>query len=339
MKFTIVGAGNTGHAISAYLAAQNADCVLYTRSAEKAAAINSSGITATGSLSGTYHVQATACLAEAVKDSDCVIVMTQANAHRSVAESLQPLLTNGQTVIIFNSNWGALEFVQVLGRDIQEKHLVVAETSAQLFVASSPAPGQVHMSTKAKIGIAASDPQQTAPLIERLSAFFPQLQPVASIVETTMATTNPVIHVPITVFNAARVENGQQFLFYGDGASQAAVSLIVNIDKERIAVARALGCHIDDVLTSINSFWPQKHDNLLDALTKNETYLRAVGPKTFQHRYLTEDVPFGIAPIAQLGALFGVDTPHTNALLGYLRCILPDEIVGNKLSFSRDDFC
>lgn len=339
MKFAIIGAGNTGHAVSAYLAAQNADCVLYTRDAAKAEIINHNGITADGSLDGTFSLKATACLSDAVEGCDCIIVMTQANAHRAVAESLKPVLAEGQTIIIFNSNWGALEFVQVLGSDIAAKHLVVAETSAQLFVASSPVPGQVHMSTKAKVGIAASDSSKTASLIHRFSSFFPQFEPAASIVETTMSTTNPVIHVPITVFNIARVENGQHFMFYGEGVSQAAVNLIVNIDKERIAVAKAIGCNINDVLTGINSFWPQKHDNLFDALTKNETYLRSVGPKTLNHRYLTEDVPFGIAPIAQIGRLFGVKTPHTDALLGYLNCILPAEIVGNKLSFSRDDFC
>ena len=44
MKFAIVGAGNTGHAISAYLADKNAGCVLYTRSEAKAAVIQENGI-------------------------------------------------------------------------------------------------------------------------------------------------------------------------------------------------------------------------------------------------------------------------------------------------------
>lgn len=339
MKFAIVGAGNTGHAISAYLADKNAGCVLYTRSEAKAAVIQENGITATGGLNGTYPVRATARLDEAVNGADCIIVTTQANAHRTVAEQLKPLLTEGQAVVIFNSNWGAMEFVQVLGDDIRSKNLVVAETSAQLFVASSPKPGQVNMSIKAKVGVAASDPAQTRPLIDRLSGFFPQFQPVDSIIETTMATTNPVIHVPITVFNLARIENAQPFTFYGEGASRAAVDLIVRIDKERIAVAKAIGCEIDDVLTGINSFWPQKHDNLFDALTKNETYLRAVGPKTLNHRYLTEDVPFGIAPIAQIGRLFGVETPYTDALLSYLDHALPAELIASTLTFRKEDFC
>lgn len=338
MKFAIIGAGNTGHALCAYLAEQKADCTLYTRSEAKAALLNASGITATGSLNAVYAVRADHELERAIRGADCILVTTQANAHRAVAAALKPIVTRGQSILVFNSNWGAMEFVQVFGSDAAEKELTIAETSAQLFVASSPTAGQVHMSIKTKIAVAASDPAKTLPLVEALTPVFPQFYPAASIIETTMSTTNPVIHVPITLLNAARVENAQPFLFYADGASHAAVDLITNIDRERIAVARALGCIIDDVLTGINSFWPTKYDNLFDALTKNETYRRAAGPKALNHRYLTEDIPFGIAPIAQIGRLFRIETPYTDALLHFADHILPAAYIKSDLQFCREDF-
>lgn len=338
MKFAIIGAGNTGHAISAYLASKNAEVTLYTRDPAKAKLICAKGITSEGGVNGTFPVKATADLADAVNDVEYIIIMTRANAHREIAVNLKPLISSGQTVIVFNSNWGALEFVQVLKEDVTCRNLTIAETSAQLFIANSPEPGVVRMNVKAEVGIAASDISKTAGLVETLSGFFPQFKVARSIIETTMATTNPVIHVPITIFNACRVENAQPFLFYTEGVSHKAIDLILKIDQERIAVAKALGFKIDDVLTGINSFWPIKYDNLFDALTKNESYQKTVGPKSLDHRFITEDVPFGIAPISRVGKLYKIPTPYTDALLNYLEHVLPRAFVECKLSFSKEDF-
>ncbi len=338
MKFAVIGAGNTGHAVSAYLASKGAACTLYTRSAEKADILNRGGITAEGDLDGNFPVRATTSEHEALDGAEYVIIMTTANAHRAVAEQFRPYFLPGQKIIVFNSNWGALEFKQVLGGDIAEKHLVVSETSAQLFISKSKAPGHVHVKIKSQTAVAATDPAETAPLVAALKDIFPQFTTASSIVETTMSTTNPVIHVPIMLFNAARAENAQPFLFYAEGASHAAVDLVVHLDQERIAVARALGCDIPDILTGINSFWTIKYDTLYDALTKNETYQHSVGPQTLNHRYLTEDVPFGIDPIRQIGDLLGVETPYTDALMAFLRCAFSENIVGTRTKFCREDF-
>ncbi len=338
MKITIVGAGNTGHALAAYLAQRGCTPVLATRSAEKSAAINENGITAEGAIQGNFRVPSTTSLAEAVQGAALVAVMTTANAHRAVARQLAPLLTDGQSILVFNSNWGAFEFAQVLGGDIAAKNLTVAETAAQLFVATSGGPGHVNVSVKEKISVAATDPAKTAPLLAAIGGVFPQFEEGGSIIETTISTTNPVIHVPISLANIARIENAQEFRFYGDGVSKAGVELILKIDEERVAVARALGCEIDDVLTVINSFWEKKHDNLFDALTKNETYLRAMGPKSLTHRYFTEDVPFGIAPVAQIGRLYGVETPYTDALLDILYKLAGQGLAGTGVSFRKEDF-
>jgi len=338
LKYAIIGAGNTGHAVSAYLCNLGEDCTLFTRNQVKADEINREGITSKGSVTGIFHLKATSDLADAIQGADIIIVMTTANAHRDVATKLKQVVTDNQKIIIFNGNWGAFQFFKILGDDIKRKGLTVAETSAQLFLANSPEPGKVTLTLKEKVMLSATSPVQTEEIIQQTRHVFPQFEKASSIFETTMSSTNPVIHVPITLLNLARVENEQAFKFYGEGASRTAVKLILDIDQERVKVAKALGCDTKDVLTGINSFWEIKHDNLFDALTKNETYLKSMGPKALNHRYITEDVPFGVAPIAQVGNLFGVSTPHTQNLIDMLKNLVNDELLNDGIEFRMEDF-
>ena len=338
MKFTIIGGGNVGQAAAAYLTSRGGECVINTRDAQKAEIINRIGITAEGVVNGNYRVNVTTDMQKAIIDSDIIIIMTIANAHKEVASRLKPFLTQNQKVLIFNSNWGAFEFKQVLGEAIQLKNLTIAETGAQLFIATSKKPGYVNVNMKSKIYVSAIDSDETQQLLDDLTEYFPQFEKADSIIETTISTTNPVIHVPIALLNAVRIENNQTFLFYGEGVSKGSINLILNLDKERIAVADALGCKIDDVLTVINSFWDIKHDNLFDALTKNSSYIKGNGPTTLNHRYLTEDVPYGIAPISKIGKLFGIETPYTDSLLALIRCVVGTELVDGGISFLKEDF-
>jgi len=40
-----------------------------------------------------------------------------------------------------------------------------------------------------------------------------------------------------------------------------------------------------------------------------------VAPPSLAHRYLDEDIPFGLVPLAHLGRLAGVPTPTMDALI------------------------
>ncbi|MCI2059235.1 MAG: NAD/NADP octopine/nopaline dehydrogenase family protein [Oscillibacter sp.] len=337
MKFAVIGAGNTGHAVSAYLAHMGADVCLYTRSSEKAELINRIGITASGSVEGTYRIACTSDLAAAVKAAGCIVLTTTADVHHQVLEQLKPLLERDQKILITNANWGAFEGKLILGDDIREKNLWVAETSSQLCVASSKDVGSVTLSLKSGILLAATEKKNSQPFVEWLKPYIPGLSAGGNIVMTTLCSTNPVIHVPITVLNAVRTENGEPYKFYGNGISPLTVRYIEKIDAERVAVARSLGVEITDILTGINSFWPVKHDNLFDALHENEVYQRSMGPKSFNFRYITEDIPYGIAPVCKIGRLHGVDTPYTEALVRFASLLIGRDFMAEGVSFRKGD--
>ena len=77
------------------------------------------------------------------------------------------------------------------------------------------------------------------------------------------------------------------------------------VGDERDAVLKAFGIKP----SARGSFYEQNKDA---AWTRDPC---EVGPPDLRHRYISEDVPFGLVPLAWLGDLAGVSTPISDAMI------------------------
>jgi opine dehydrogenase len=316
MKFTVIGAGNIGMATCAYLSNLGCDVTLFTRNENKAAKLRSEGLNSEGRITDHFNMKAYSNYEETLRDAEYVLITTLANNHLDVFKAMKPYLKKGQKIIIFNGNWGALEAKEYYKDFLKENEIIVAETGAMLLMANAYEIGKVNvLGIKNQITISTINPKDVDIVINDCRDIFPQFKRTSSIYETSLSSTNPVIHVPLTVFNLARIEEGHDFSFYGEGVSKAAIGYIEAIDKERIAIAKKLGFTCPSILESINSFFDIKHDNLYDALNKNETYIKGKAPKSLSHRYITEDIPYGIVPIVKLGKVLDMDIKYSEAIV------------------------
>lgn len=159
MKFTVLGMGKTGHTVCAYLLQQGQTVTAWDRDAQKLAVLEQSGIRVSGALEGHFPIHTESSLADAVADSKYIIlVMTTADGHKPVAERLQGLLQPGQRIIVFNCNWGAYEFDQVLHDELREKQILVGETGGMLLLSNLSWTGGVLPALYQKENVARSDP-------------------------------------------------------------------------------------------------------------------------------------------------------------------------------------
>ena len=318
MRFAVIGAGNTGKAVTAYLKKEGQEVVLYCRNAQLAQQL-CQGLTAQGAVEGKFEVKATSDLAEAVRGAQVILVQTVASGHAPVAQALKGLLEPGQIILIFNGNWGAAEFAAILGQEAKEKGVAICETGAQLFLCASPSPVSVDVKTiKQGIALACTEASRTGEVIETLKEAFPQLTAGKNVVDTSLNGSNPVVHGPIATFNITRLENGEDYTLFGTALPQKTVEYIEHIDAERCAVAQAVGVEGISVLDILNSFWPDKKTSVYGALKENKAYEATPGPKSLKHRYLDEDLPYGLVPLVRLGDIYGVDTPYLDALIRVL---------------------
>ncbi|MEG0368608.1 MAG: NAD/NADP octopine/nopaline dehydrogenase family protein [Hungatella sp.] len=314
-NITVIGTGRTARAMVAYLGKQGRAVTIYGRNKQVLEDFADHGIEVTGFCQGHYYPQVEVQMKDAVKDAEIILVMTVASAHRSIAQQLAGNLQNGQCILIFNGNWGACEFYQILQKELEEKQVIVAETGSMLFLADYIGDKCHIKSVKKELAVAAIPAYAVWDIVKKMKFLFPQLVPQSNVVETSFNNSNPIIHAPLTLFNITRMEQGEDYYFYGEGATRSTIGFVERIDEERCAVMHAMGIKPQRCVDIINSFWPEKYEGLYDAIKNNKLYLSGKGPTTLNHRYLTEDLPFGIVPIALLGKEYKVSTPCVDNLL------------------------
>lgn len=288
-----------------------------------------------GALEGHFPIHTESSLADAVADSKYILVMTTADGHKPVAERLRGLLQPGQRIIVFNCNWGAYELDQVLHDELREKQILVGETGGMLLLSNLSRTGECFLrSIKKKMSLAAIPAAESERLAAELRPVFPQFQPAVSVFETSLNATNPILHAPLDLFSLARIDKGESYYLYADGATPVSVGYIEKIDAERMAVIRAMGIHGQSCLEIVNDAWSASYTDLLEGLLDVKAYKTSMGPPSTHYRHFTEDLPYGICPIQKLGRRYGVPTPYTDAILTIYALALDLDLAASAPDFS-----
>ena len=154
-------------------------------------------------------------------------------------------------------------------------------------------------------------------LLDVFRRWFPELS-AASLAETTLSNTNNLIHPPILLVNAARSEKGETYLFYRQGVTDAASRLIHGIDQERLELLKALDQPPVPVTVWMRRYYGDQGldgENIGQMLTGLRSLAGSRGPETLHHRYVSEDVAYGLAPMEELAHRFDVATPLMSSLI------------------------
>ena len=122
------------------------------------------------------------------------------------------------------------------------------------------------------------------------------------------------------VMNAGRVETGKRFSFYTEGMSTCVCRVMEQMDTERLAVCKKWGYNLisefEDALANY-SLDRTKYTDLHDIFSKHPVYTKmgADSPLSVTHRYVTEDIPYLLVPLSEMGKLAGVPTPTIDSII------------------------
>jgi opine dehydrogenase len=116
--------------------------------------------------------------------------------------------------------------------------------------------------------------------------------------------------------NAGRIERSRgEFWFYEEGVTPAVVNVIEAVDRERLALGAALGLRLTPVAEAFHRAGFGPAGDLWGVINGSKMLTALRAPGQVETRWLTEDIPYGLATWAALGDRLGVATPMMDALV------------------------
>ena len=323
MNITVLGAGAGGTAVAFDCASHGHKVRLFDfeQFPENIAAIaEQGGIHSEGDIEGFGRIVYSGHdIDQALEGADLIYVVGPAYSTAPFGEVVKGKLKAGQTVVVTpGSCGGALAFKQAAGLDVLDDTIRLAETSTLHYAVRLTSPGHIRVFLKLKAGnlLAALPGRHTEAILEMVSDVYPSMEAAGSVLQTSLQNANPIIHPAVTLSNAARIEmTGGDFLFYEDGVSDSVGRLIEAMDHERIAIGKKLGLEIlpDPVIGQRQGY--MLADNYGESY-RNAPGFQGIGAQPqLDHRYLHEDVGWGLMFMTRLGRQVGVETPTMDAVI------------------------
>jgi opine dehydrogenase len=318
--FCVVGAGHGGMAMAAHLAITGCRVNLLNRDADRILSAQArGGIDVTGELEGFASLNLVTCdTAEALGSVDIVMVVVPATAHGDIAEMIAPHLKDGQIVVLNpGRTGGALEVSRIIRERNPAVHFYIGEAQTLLYAARVTNPGQVRIfRIKNSVPVATLPAYHLADVLPVLRKALPQFVPGDNVLKTGLDNIGAVFHPAITVLNAGRIEDTHgDFEYYVEGVTPSVADVLEAVDRERVSVASALGIRANTAREWLYLAYSAVGRTLLDAMRANPGYRGIQAPGTIQHRYISEDVPASLVPIASIGEMLGVPTPTIRAII------------------------
>ncbi len=147
------------------------------------------------------------------------------------------------------------------------------------------------------------------------------MEPVEDALSGALMNAGPIIHPPLILMNAGPLEHFPAWDIHNEG-TQPSVRAVTNaLDEERIRIREALGYQaphfpLRDHYETDQWMYGDAHKLLVDSGDWREKI------DLHEHRYMTEDVCYGLAFLASVASWSGTDAPLTQGLLAIASGIL-----------------
>ncbi|MBP5211225.1 MAG: NAD/NADP octopine/nopaline dehydrogenase, partial [Pyramidobacter sp.] len=208
----VIGAGNGGTAISAYLASLGVDVNLcdlfpqYLTEIEKNGGID---LTVNGTTSRQTLNMITTDVPAAIADARLIMVVTPSFTHKLIAEAAAGALKDGQIVVLNpGRTGGALEFLNTIRAKGCTADIIVAEAQTLIYSCRRTSGAAVEIyGVKKKVDLGAFPANRTQEALEAVNAYYPQFQPAKNCLQTSLSNIGALFHPTPVLLNVGRIEN------------------------------------------------------------------------------------------------------------------------------------
>jgi opine dehydrogenase len=325
-KIAVLGAGNGGCAAAADLTLRGYEVRLFSRSEKTLLPVVKRGgiVLVEGGVekfAAPFFVSSH--LPPVVNGADLILIAAPSVAHEYLAKSLARHLADGQRVLLNPGHTGgSLHFVKILRDSECTATIKLCETVTLTYICRMPQPARVEIYRRTTNLRCAAFPGKKSPeLVKEVGEIYPNVIQAENVLETGFSNINAIMHPAGMLGNVGWIEKtGGDFYYYRDGITPGIAAWIEEIDKERLEIVRRLGLNplrFVDIFyqAGLTSEEARASGSIYRAIHESEPNRTIKSPTTLDHRYIKEDVGYGLVPMAAIGQLVGVQTPIIDTLI------------------------
>ena len=325
-KIAILGAGNGGCAAAADLTLRGFQVRLFARSESTIAKLAKLGeieLVESGVSKKAAPYFMSPHLPPVVQGVDLIVIATPAVGHEYLAKGLANYVGDGQRILLNPGHTGgSLHFANLLRQLGCKAQVQLCETVTLTYICRMPQPGRVEIYRRTtNLRCAALPGKHTTELVGEIQSVFPNVIAAANVLETGFSNINAIMHPAGMLGNAGWIEKtGGDFLYYREGITPSIGAWIDALDGERLEIVRALGLtplRFVDIFHGAGLTTTEARDSgsAYQAIHESEPNFTIKSPPSLDHRYIKEDVGYGLVPMAEIGKLLGIETPVMDALI------------------------
>ncbi len=333
MRIAVLGGGNGCYAAAADLAEQGHEVRLWRRDAEAFAPVLASQSIKLKDLRGARTVRltlATPDIGAAVRGAKLLLMPGPADSQVDIARAIAPHTQSGQVVFCPPGTFGSYVIAKVLRDAGSKADLTFAETGTLPYLTRKHAADEVAITIRAKhLPTGVFPARRAEETLAVLREAYASVEPADNALSGALMNAGPVIHPPLILMNAGPLEHFDRWDIHNEGTQPSIRAVTDALDNERIALRTALGhapphFPLKDHYTSDRWMYGDAHDRL----TESGDWREHIDLKT--HRYMTEDVVYGLAFLVSVGRWARVPTPVAAGLLAIASAVIGKDIASSS---------
>lgn len=334
MKVAVLGAGHGGQALAGDLTLAGHEVRLASVPGHSTnidllkafGGIVVEGITSSGAKPGFAKIaMITTDVAEAIHGAKVIMVVIPAFGQEEYMRILVRKATNEQIIVFHPGYYASLVFAKMLKEAGRENELIFGDTLSFIFAAKTKGMGHVNIKAmKSELPFATLPSINTAKALWTISEIYPQFSPAYSVLQTSIDNIGSVIHPVTTLLNMSRIEQMGPYKTSHYDVTPSIGRVMEAVDKEKMLITKGFGMEMFSFMDIIFAIYKVKASNIFDQMSQISAHNVQMAPGDIKHRYIIEDVPYGLVPIAAFGKLLNIKTPNIDAIIN-LACMANGE--------------
>jgi opine dehydrogenase len=325
MRIAVLGGGHGAYAAAADLAEQGHEIRLWRRDAGAFAPVLNTSTIALKDFKNRRLIRialATSDMGQAVRDAELILVPVPAFAQMDIATALAPNLTDGQVIFLPPGTFGSYAMARRIRDAGCKAQIAIGETGTLPYLARKHAPAEIAITIRAKrLPTGVFPAKNSVHALEVIRRAYPSIEPIEDALSAALMNAGPIIHTPLILMNAGPLEHFERWDIHNEGTQPSIRRVTDVLDSERIALREALGYApyhfpLRDHYSTDQWMYGSAHDKLTDSGDWREH----IDFNT--HRYMREDVEYGLSFLVSVAQWAGVPAPVATGLLAIASAVM-----------------